>query len=87
MLFQTEITEENYVASRAQFKVQYKALSVRIRALKLDVKNAMRAGNYAGHYQNKLTAEQLDATGMLAALADAKAALKVLLANEVACAA
>jgi hypothetical protein len=80
------LDRDSYVAARAQFKDQYKALSEEIRTRKIAIKNAMRSGGYAGHDQNRLRSDQFIATDMLANLAEAKAKLKALTA-EVACAA
>lgn len=72
------MTRDEYVAFRAVWKNEYKALSLKIRNLKRDIKNTMRSGGYAGNEQPFLGAYAFDARHMLETLAEAKAKLKTL---------
>lgn len=72
------MTRDEYVAFRAVWKSEYKALSAEIAALKLEIKNGMRSGAVVGNSQNTLRGQQHDATARLALLVEAKAKLKTL---------
>lgn len=68
----TSFDPATYRVARAEWKTAYKALSAQIRALKIEIKNDMRAGIYTGSEQNKLASLQYTATSMLEELAEAK---------------
>ena len=69
-----EITNrEAYIQWRAVWKQEYKALSEKIRLLKLHIKNTARANEYAGSMQNSLRNLQSEATVALETLKEAKA--------------
>jgi hypothetical protein len=71
------LDRDTYVAFRGQWKTYYKELTTKIRALKLDVKNAMRSNSsLAGMHQNNLRYLQSEATEELETLKLAKARLK-----------
>lgn len=65
-------TREEYLAYRAEWKANYKALSAEIRQLKLEIKNKDRAGEPVGALPYKLRASQERATLMLQELKEAK---------------
>ncbi|RYD72597.1 MAG: hypothetical protein EOP84_22900 [Verrucomicrobiaceae bacterium] len=76
------LDRDSYVAFRAEWKTNYKALSVQIRDLKIEIKKQMRANSsFAGMNQNKIRSLQYEATSQLENLKDAKARLKEVLAE------
>lgn len=65
-------SKETYLAYRSKWKAQYKELSQQIRETKHDIKEAMRAKEYAGRMQYSLLKMRAQATAMLEELKLAK---------------
>lgn len=66
-------TREQYLAARAAWKVEYKALSATIRNTRQAIKDADRNGEYSGMLHFNLRQQQAQATAMLEELKAAKA--------------
>lgn len=58
-------TRESYIAWRAEWRAEYKALSREIRATKYQISNTFRAGDYAGRLQSQLILLRDNANAML----------------------
>ena len=65
-------SKETYLAYRSNWRANYKALSQQIRETKHDIKEAMRAKEYAGSMQYSLLKMRAQATAMIEELKGAK---------------
>lgn len=68
----TFTNKETYLAYRSEWKANYKELSQLIRETKHDIREAMRAKEYAGSMQYSLLKMRAQATAMLEELKLAK---------------
>lgn len=70
--FNTFTTKDEYLTAKQQWKDEYATLTSNIRATKRQIKQAMKAGQYAGTLQYERIKQKRLANEMLDALATAK---------------
>ena len=68
----TFTTREQYLAYRAEWRQDYRALSATIRAHKLKAANMSRKGEFAGNIQALLQSERKQAFAMMEERAESK---------------
>ena len=66
------LTLADYLAWRTERRVEYKELSKKIRRTKKEIREKMKAGEYAGDLQNALIYLKVNATTMMELRAEAK---------------
>ena len=65
-------TREHYIAWRAEWRIQYKALSATLRGLKNEIASLQKEGNYAGMEMAKKEWQRTNANRMMLDRTEAK---------------